>query len=301
MSAISTKKGFVTVKGGRVWYRIEGAAQPGIPLLTLHGGPGAPSDYIQSLADLADERPVILYDQLGSGRSDRPDDPNLWVLDRFVDEVAHVVSALGLTRFHLFGHSAGTMLAVEYALRQPSGLVSLILSGPAISAARYVRDATALKDALPIEMQEAINRHEAAGTLDASDYQAAVSEWMSRSMCRSETVRNALAPIFSDPDTGQNGQIYSVMWGISEWTMTGNLKDFDRTAFLHEIRVPTLFTCGRYDATTPEATTLYQSQLPGSELVIFERSAHMTHLEEREQFMQTLRDFLHRVEGHREE
>ena len=123
------------------------------------------------------------------------------------------------------------------------------------------------------------------------------SERMSRSMCRNVVAWERVGPLFTDAETGSNGQIYTVMWSISEWTVTGNLKEFDRAAKLPDIHVPTLFTCGRYDATTPEPTTVYHRLMPGSEMVIFEHSAHMAHLDEKEIFMQTVRDFLHRVEG----
>lgn len=291
-----SQEGYIPVTGGRVWYRIVGTG-PGIPLLTLHGGPGASSGYLQPLTALADERPVILYDQLGSGKSDHPDNPTLWVLERFVQELAQVRAALGLTQVHLFGQSWGTILAIEYALHLPTGLASLILSGPALSVPFYVQELTALKRELPEEMQEAIEKHEAAGTTDAPEYQAASAEWLRRHLCRNESVLEGILKGFQDPDNGINPQVYNTMQGPSEFSITGNLKDFDRTGRLHEIKVPTLFTCGRYDECTPGATAWYQSLLPGSEMVVFENSAHLSHLEEPERYIQTVRDFLHRVES----
>src|SRR5207302_3307616 len=115
------EEGFVDVPGGRVWYVVHGEGG-GLPVLCLHGGPGLPHGYISSLADLADERPVVFYDQLGCGRSERPDDPSLWTVERSVDELAAVRSALGLERLHLFGSSWGGMLAMSYMLdARPQG------------------------------------------------------------------------------------------------------------------------------------------------------------------------------------
>jgi proline iminopeptidase len=296
MGEIPSQEGYIPVTGGRVWYRSVGTGS-GIPLLTLHGGPGASSGYFEPLTALADERSVFLYDQLGGGKSDHPDNPHLWVLDRFVEELVQVRTALDLTRFHLLGHSWGTMLAIEYALHQPVGLVSLILAGPVMSALRYAQDANSLKRELPNEMQEAIEQHEAAGTTDAPEYQAASVEWMRRHLCRNESILEGFLKGMSDPASGINLQVYNTMQGPSEHSFTGNLKDFNRTARLSEIKVPTLFTCGRYDECTPGATEWYQSLLPGSEMVVFEQSAHMVHLEEPERYVQTVRDFLHKVEG----
>ncbi len=296
MNSQTSQEGYIPVTGGRVWYRKEGEG-PGIPLLTLHGGPGAASDYLKPLLALADERPVILYDQLGAGRSDRPDDPCLWVLERFVEELMQVRAALGMEKFHLLGHSWGTILGIEYALTQPTGLTSLILSGPALSAPRYVQEANRLKSLLPAEMQEAIVSHEAAGTIDSPEYQAVSGEWLRRHVCRDEAILQEVIKTFTDPKIGINPVVYNTMQGPSEFTIAGNLKDWDRTERLSEIHVPTLFTCGRYDECTPEATEWYSSLLPGSEMVVFENSAHMHHLEETDRYLRVVRDFLKRAEN----
>src|SRR5260221_10790113 len=100
--------GFIAVEGGRVWYRIAGEARTGVPLLILHGGPGYPHDYLEPLEELSDERPVIFYDQLGCGKSDRPNDKALWRADRFLREVDQASGPFCFRRTHLFGHSWGT-------------------------------------------------------------------------------------------------------------------------------------------------------------------------------------------------
>src|SRR5262245_51589154 len=108
---LEAHEGYVPVTGGRVWYQIVGSGAA-IPLLVLHGGPGVPHDYLEPLAALADERPVIFYDQLGCGKSERPDDVSLWRIERFAEEVGQVRQALGLSQVHLLGHSIGTMVAL---------------------------------------------------------------------------------------------------------------------------------------------------------------------------------------------
>ncbi len=93
------REGYIEVPGGRVWYRVVGT-RDAVPLLTLHGGPGATSDYFAPLHGLADERPVVFYDQLGGGKSDQPNDDTLWRIERFVEEVAAVRRALDLHQVH---------------------------------------------------------------------------------------------------------------------------------------------------------------------------------------------------------
>src|SRR5260370_39262458 len=161
--------GYIPVEGGRVWYKIVGAGKPGVPLLTLHGGPGYPHDYLEPLEQLADARPVIFYDQLGCGKSDHPPDRALWRIERFVRELAQVRQALDFEQLHLFAHSLGTMLAVDHLLTGAS-VTSLILASPALSIPRWMADADRLRQTLPADVQEILTRHEAAGTPNTREY-----------------------------------------------------------------------------------------------------------------------------------
>src|SRR4051812_41937810 len=106
-------EGRVSVPGGEVWYKLIHPDASGIPLVVMHGGPGSAHGYLLSLAALADERPVLFYDQLGCGFSDRPDDVSLWNAERFAEEFQVLRHALKLEEFHLFGHSWGAMLALD--------------------------------------------------------------------------------------------------------------------------------------------------------------------------------------------
>jgi proline-specific peptidase len=106
------EEGKITVEDGyQVWYRRNGSG--GVPLLILHGGPGAGHDYLEPLEALGSARPVIFYDQLGCGRSERPDDPSRWTIKRFVAEIDAVRRALDLEKIHLLGQSWGGWLAIE--------------------------------------------------------------------------------------------------------------------------------------------------------------------------------------------
>ncbi len=290
-SVESVQEGYIPVPGGLVWYQIVKPGQ-GIPLLTLHGGPGSPHDYLEPLKQLADERPVIFYDQLGCGKSERPDDITLWRRSRFLEELDLIRQTLQLEKVHLFGHSWGSMLAVDYALAKPDGLTSLILASPALSISRWLNDMDRYRKSLPLTVQKILAEQENNGTTDSQEYQQAAMEFYQRHLCRlhpwPEPLERTLA--------GEGALVYQTMWGPSEFFMTGNLLNADCTAQLGTIEQPTLFTCGRYDEATPETTAWYQSLLPQSELVIFEQSAHMPHLEETEYYLQTMRNFLRRIE-----
>jgi proline iminopeptidase len=216
-------EGYVNVQGGRIWYRIVGSGTR-TPLLLLHGGPGAPSYYLNPLAALADERPVIFYDQLGAGRSDKPTDVTLWHVERFVQELSELRRALGLKQVHILGHSWGTMLAVDYMVTKPAGVRSLILASPSLSIGRWLKDAETLKRTLPQSVQDAIARNEAAGSFDSPEYQSAMMEYYKRYLCRrnpwSDDVNKTLEEL------GQS--VYRTMWGPSEFTATTRTADISR-------------------------------------------------------------------------
>lgn len=290
--ANGTQEGYIAVTGGLVWYKLVNPGK-GIPLVVLHGGPGSPHDYLEPLEGLADERPVIFYDQLGCGKSEQPENESLWQRSRFVEELRQVISTLQLKQIHLFGHSWGTMLAIDYALTQPIGLVSLVLASPALSMSQWMKDMEYYRQSLPISTQRILQEHEANGTTDSEGYQLASLEFYQRYLCRLDPWPEPLERTLA----GEGTSVYTTMWGPAEFYVTGNLLDYDCTPRLEKLNVPALFTCGRYDEARPETTMWYQSLLARSECAIFEQSAHMAHLEETESYLRTVRSFLHNVEG----
>jgi proline iminopeptidase len=291
-NALSPGEGFVDVSGGRIWYRVVGSG-PGTPLLLLHGGPGVPSVYLKPLEALADERPIVFYDQLGSGQSDRPKDSSLWTIERFVNEVGQVRKALGLNQIHLYGHSWGSMLAASFMLTAPSGVRSLVLASAPMSIPRYARDARDLLTTLPEAARTAIETHERDGSFDSPEYQAAMMEFYKLYLARRQPWSAEIEKTFAE----LNPDVYVYMQGPSEFTITGTLKDYDISGRLKEITVPTLFTAGEYDEVRPETVRLYQSLVPGSRLAVIENAAHLTMQDEPERYLQVLREFLHKVEG----
>jgi proline iminopeptidase len=288
------REGYLEVTGGRVWYRVAGGGA-GIPLLTLHGGPGVPHDYLEPLERLGDERPVVFYDQLGCGRSERPSDRSLWRVERYIEELKQVRAALGLARIHLLGQSWGTMLATEYLLSHPPGVQSVIMANPAISIPRFIADVTRLRGQLPEFARTALERCSAAAGANDPAYQVATLEFYRRHVCRLDPWPDA----FNRAVAGMGKESYEAMWGPNEFTTTGVLKDFDRSARLGELKLPMLFLAGRYDEATPESAAYYRSLAPGSELVIFEKSSHMPQLEETDRYLAVVRDFLMRTERNR--
>jgi proline-specific peptidase len=286
------REGTIEVPGGRVWYRVVGDG--GIPLLCLHGGPGMAHDYISALADLADRRAVIFYDQLGCGRSERPEDASLWTLERSVAEVEAVRQALGLDRFHLFGNSWGGWLALQYTLDAKPNLASLIISSSPPSVDRAVREMNELRKQLPDDVQRVLDDHEARQFFDCPEYTAAIMAFYKRHLCRldpwPEIVERSMGPSFGAGP-------YLTMWGPSEFgPVTGNLNGWDITGRLGEINTPTLLTVGRHDEMWPSHMADMRDLMPHAELIIFEESSHMAFVEERPAYVAAMNRFLDAVE-----
>lgn len=282
-------EGQVAVPGGRVWYRVVGDG-PGIPLVIVHGGPGASSYYLASLARLGVDRPVVFYDQLGAGRSDQPSDTTLWRIERFMAELDSLRRHLHLREVHLLGHSWGTMLATDYMLAKPTGVRSLILASPALSAARWEADADTLIATLPDSIQQAIAVHEADGSYAAPAYQTAVEVFYSRFL----TLRGG--PDVDSTFAHFGADLYGYMWGPSEFTATGTLRTYDRTTRLDELHLPVLYTAGEFDEARPSTVAYYQSLTPGAEFSLIPGSAHLTTIDAPEAFADTVRRFLRDVE-----
>jgi len=297
-SKAPVKEGFVPFRGFKVWYQIVGDHdEPGkLPLMCLHGGPGATHDYLEPLEEMAQTgRRVIFYDQLGNGNSDHPHDPAMWTIALFVDELGVMRRALELDRVHLLGQSWGGMLAMEYALTQPKGLASLIVADSPASIPQWVAEANRLRAALPVETQQTLLKHEEAGTTDSPEYGEAMLVFYRRHVCRLDTWPDCLNRTFEKIQ--QNPGVYNTMNGPSEFHVIGTIKDWNIVDRLGEIRAPTLVIGGRYDEATPTITETVHRGIDGSEWVLFEQSSHVPHLEETERYMQVLDDFLNRVEA----
>jgi proline-specific peptidase len=275
---MAATQGRIPFRGFQTWYEIVGEREePGrLPLLCLHGGPGSTHDGLEPLRALAQGRRVVLYDQLGSGDSDRPDDPSLWTVETFLDQLRTVREALGLERLILFGSSWGGMLALEYVLTRPDGLVALALNSTPTSAPRWVEETRRLAAELPPGLDE----------------KEADKEYWRRHVCRLDPEPEALQR--TRAKFGK--QVYETMWGPNEFTVSGTLKDWDVTDRLGEIGLPVLITSGRHDECTPALVEVLHRGIPGSGWVVFEESSHMPHFEEPERFLRVLLAFLDRVE-----
>ncbi|MCL4377293.1 MAG: alpha/beta hydrolase, partial [Actinobacteria bacterium] len=201
-------------------------------------------------------------------------------------------NSLRIEKTFILGHSWGSMLAAEYAIKYPHEIKALILSGTFLSVPLWIRDTNRLKKGLSKNTQEVIHKNEKAGTLNSKEYQKATLEFYKKHLCRIYPYPKP----FQEEQDNAGMDVYLTMWGPTEFNCTGNLKSYDLTSQLHKIKVPVLLLCGRYDEARPETVRYYKSLFPNAVMKVFEKSSHMSYLEERDNYIKTVEEFLKKVE-----
>lgn len=290
--SVPDREGYASVPGGRVWYRVVGHG-PRPSLLVLHGGPGGQSCWLARLTRLADERPVVFYDQLGSGRSPAAADTSLWRLSRFVEEIDAVRSTLGLREVHLLGFSFGASIAAEYLLsRRPPGVRSVVFQGPLLSSERWMEDARRLTATLPDSLREVL---EAEPDPDSPRFVAAMRAFNARYAVRHPVPSDVLDGC--SESGGSNEALYRHLWGSSELRATGTLRSWDCTARLRDLQTPALVLVGDHDQVRVETATEFVRLLPRGQLAVIEDAGHAVHLDAPDAYVARLRAFLREVEG----
>jgi proline-specific peptidase len=280
------RDGTIAGPHGSIYYRIVGDSDA-VPLLVIHGGPGMSHDYLRDLDALADERQVIYYDQIGCGRSDRPDDACLWTLATFADEIDTVRGALGLDRIHLFGQSAGGWIAIDYALRAPTSLASLHLANTCASIPHFERGVAQLRAALPGDAGAVIDACESSGATTGPEYLAAVGLFNRLHFAGTDDVPAHVHAALR----ALNPAIYRAMVGTG-LTFTGNMAGWDVTDRLGDLDLPVLVTSGRFDEMTPDVVRPMVDAIPGARWRLFEESAHLPMVTETDAFIRATREFL---------
>ncbi|MDF0487521.1 proline iminopeptidase-family hydrolase [Sphingomonas sp. H39-1-10] len=286
---IPSTDGYASVPGGKVYWRRFGTGGK-TPLLTLHGGPGAAHNYLLSMQALADERPVIFFDQLGCGKADAPEDEDIYTIQRAVDEVDAVRVALGLRDVVLYGHSWGTLLAIEYLCQgRGAGVERLILGGAFASVPQVVAGMQRLIAGMPNGFAARLHALEEAGKTGTPEYAALVQQFYDRFLMRVPPTPDAAASF----DALGKSIAYQVLNGPNEFTIVGKIKNWDRRKDLKQITQKTLLTTGAYDEVTMECHTTLRDGLAGkTRLAVMRGCSHMTMVEKPDEYNALLRTFL---------
>jgi proline iminopeptidase len=276
----------------QVWTKQVGAGPT--RMLTLHGGPGCTHEYLECFEDFLPQHGIgfYYYDQLGSAYSDQPDDPSLWRIDRFREEVEEVRRGLGLQKFWLYGHSWGAMLAIEYALKYPQNIKGLILSSMTASIASYVTYMNELRHRIPADKLAVIEKYEKRGSYDAPEYQDVImKELYAEHICRLDPWPEPVARMFKH----MNGKVYNAMQGPNEFVVVGNLKGWDRWKDLPSIKAPTLLTVGEHDEMRVADIERMGKLIPHSRVFVG-KGSHLSMWDDQENYFRALLGFVDDVE-----
>lgn len=300
MTTTAITEGTVAFQGHQTWYRITGDLPAGpTPLVVLHGGPGCTHDYLVNLAAFADTgRPVVHYDQVGNGRSTHLPDapPDYWTPDLFVAELDNLLATLGIAdRYAVLGQSWGGMLAAEHAVRGPAGLRGLVIADSPASMDLWSAAAGRLRADLPRDVDDTLSRHEAAGTTDSQEYQAAMLVFYQRHVCRLQPMPDFVAATFAAMEADPT--VYHTMNGPSEFHVIGSLRGWSIVDRLGAVSVPTLLVSGRYDEATTDTVAPYFHRIPDVRWSVFAESSHMPHVEEADRFRTVVGGFLAALDG----
>jgi proline iminopeptidase len=278
----------IDVAGRRVVADVYGSGAR--TLLLLNGGPGLPCDYLRDphVRLAGPDLRVVAFDQLGCGRSDKPTDPALWRIERYVEEVETVRRALDLGPVDLLGHSWGGWLSIEYALTHPEGLRTLILENTCGDIPHLTQELNRLREALGPETVAMMQRHEALGTLDHPEYQAAITILNYRHVCRMDVWPASVHRSLDD----WNMDVYGAMQGPNEFLYVGNLKDWRRIDVMPRIACPVLITTGLHDEIGPPCAMRMANALRDARVEVFRNSSHMPFHEEPGPYFAALERFL---------
>lgn len=265
----------------QTYCRIVGDATDRAPLILLHGGPGSTHNYFELLDDLAIRagRQLIMYDQLGCGRSSIPDNhPELYTAKTWVSELINLRDYLGLNRVYLLGQSWGGMLAIIYLCDyHPQGVRGVILSSTLSSAQLWSSELHRLIKFMPQNEQVAIRQAERTNDFTGAAYQAANDHFME--------LHAAATPTNQSPEplrrAKQGGKVaYLTAWGPNEYLPQGNLRDYEYTARLQQIKIPALVIDGTNDLCTPLIAKTMVNHLPNAQWKLFQNARHMVFTEQ---------------------
>ncbi len=293
------QEGLVDAHGVLIYYKTVGR---GAPLVIVHGGPGASHDYfLPYLLPLARQNRLIFIDERGSGRSEKLDNPAGYTVENMVEDVEAVRRELGLGTISLLGHSYGGVLAQAYAFKYQANLSHLLLCST-FHSTRALNDVfVRMKANMSADLRGRIDVMEKAGLFGhGKDYEKNryTDDYMKAAWGEGYfpyPYQRHPDPNYNPTDTGNTSwDLYREMWGShGEFIIDGNLTSVEYADRLPAIHVPTLITAGDHDESDPSIARTMHDRIPGSKLVIFPQSGHMTFVDQPDLFIETVNDFLH--------
>lgn len=285
------EEGYMPFRGFKTYYRIVGERTPGkAPLLLIHGGPGSSHNYFELLDDYAQTgRQLIMYDQVGCGKSSLPEDRNVYVKETWAEELVALRQYLHLDEVHMLGQSWGGMLEMLYLTNySQQGVKSVMIDGSPASIKLWTQEQHRLISYLSYEDRAAIAEAERTGDFSGPKYLAANDRYMER-YCWDDPTEQSPEPL-RRPTNGKRASL--IAEGPNEFTENGTISDFELTDQLHKIHVPVLVTNGTDDLCTPLIAKSVYDHIPGAKWHLFANSRHLALLDQHDEFISVLDHWL---------
>ena len=288
--ALGAGEAMLPVTGGKIWYKVSGSGSA-TPMMLIHGGPGMGSFYLKSMEAVSADRPVVRYDQLGAGKSDRLTDTTLMVIPRYVEELDSLRRTLKYDKVYLNGNSWGTIVAIEYWKAHPQHVAGIVFSGSVFDIDRYQKEVAKWIAQLSDSSRKAFAQYDKDHNLEAPAYKVAVEEFYAKNVFR--------APVKADLDsmmTMMGGPQYLYFQGENETIVTGTLKGYNVLKDLPKITVPVLMTTGEFDEVGPQSVAEHAKLIPNAKLIVYKNAAHVTQWDAAEQSVKDVREFLKSID-----
>ncbi|WP_196493742.1 alpha/beta fold hydrolase [Ornithinibacillus caprae] len=285
---INRKEGFIESKNYKTYYEIHSPRSPQLddtPIILLAGGPGLSFKTLTPLLKLAETRLVIAYDQIGSGNSTRSNYFHSLNIKDFLEQFNSVVTELGITKFHILGHSWGTILGVHIALEYPESIRSLILHSGIADWEHCLKEREKFKkEYFPDDLKQFDKRMNEGIKISQDEMEGFINKYNSLYYCRVEYPKY-LSESLKDKDTRTN----QLIWDPERNKEMSNYNICER---LKEINCPTLILSGKYDGISVGQAELFMSNIKNSKYIEFPNSSHYAHIEEEENFLEQVKAFL---------
>jgi L-proline amide hydrolase len=284
-------------KHGSTWYRVIGDLKSKMtPAVVIHGGPGAPHNYVLGIVHLISMtgRPVIVYDQIGCGQSthlnDKPSE--FWTVELFKEELNLLLKELKISKKYLLvGQSWGGILSFAHAVDKPKGLKGLVIANSLASVPKWLPEIERLVSELPPVHRKAVHKGLKDGNYTSPEFEAANEFFTLRHL-----VRVPMTPDVAEAfgQLAENPTVYAAMWGPVEFAPIGSLNTWDVEDQLKKIKVPTLLINGKFDEVTPKMQKRLVKKIKGAEWVCLPYSSHLSWVEEPAAWISAVSEFLTR-------
>lgn len=285
-------EGYMPFQGFKTYYRIVGEKTEGKkPLVLLHGGPGSTHNYFEVLDDVAKSgRQVIMYDQIGCGKSFIEGHPELFTAETWIKELIELRKHLNLEEIHLLGQSWGGMMAIWYALEyKPKGVKSYILASTLPSAKLWEEEQKRRISYMDEPDKKVLLEAEKTGDYASEEYKLALAKFME--MYTAGKITEDSPECLKRPKKS-GAESYRVGWGENEFSPTGTLAGYEFTNRLKEIEEPCLITSGARDLCSPFIAKTMYDRIANSKWELFQYSRHMSFVEENDKYIKVLNKWL---------